>query len=133
MYRGYTANLARNSTVAGVEIATYDTVKTSLQARFGFADSMPLHLTSAAACGAVATIVASPLDTIKSRMMAGSYTGLLQCAADAVRTDGALSLYRGVVPMFVRLVGWNAVCFVTYEQLKAAVIQFTDDLDAARD
>ena len=74
------------------------------------------------ACGLAATMVGSPVDVLKSRMMAsrGSGRGLLDIVKSTAANEGIGGFYKGFAPNFFRMSGWNIVFFVTYEQIKAA-------------
>lgn len=120
LWRGVCPNIARNSIVNCAEVVTYDTVKTNLVKAFHLSDSPTTHCGSALVSGLVATLVASPVDVIKTRMMGGGGAagGLLKVTSDLLKDGGLRALYKGFVPSFVRIGGWNVVMFVTYEQAK---------------
>ena len=74
--------------------------------------------------GFCTTVVASPIDVIKTRYMnsaAGEYKGAIDCGIRTVIEEGAQALYKGFTPSFCRLVSWNIVMWLTYEQLKRQV------------
>jgi hypothetical protein len=80
---------------------------------------------SAMTCGLAATIVGSPIDVLKSRVMAnrGTGRGVLEIIRSTAKAEGLGGFYKGFAPNFVRMSGWNIVFFVTYEQLKAAALK----------
>jgi len=48
--------------------------------------------------GFIATVVASPVDVVKTRYMSatsGEFSGVLQCATSLVRELGVTALYKG--------------------------------------
>ena len=60
-------------------------------------DGIPCHLASAVVAGVTATFVASPVDVVKTRFMnapRGRYTGVLDCARQTARREGAAAFYR---------------------------------------
>ena len=57
----------RNSIVNVGETVVYDAVKDGLLSSGRLSDGVPLHLTSALVAGLSATLVASPVDVIKTR------------------------------------------------------------------
>jgi len=77
---------------------------------------------SAMACGLAATLVGSPIDVLKSRMMAnrGTGRGLVDIVKSTALHEGIGGFYKGFAPNFLRMSGWNIVFFVTYEKIKAA-------------
>jgi len=90
----------------------------------GLKDTVSTHLLSAAGAGLVAVCVGSPVDVIKSRIMAdktGKYTGVLNCATTTFKQDGIKAFYKGFLPNFARLASWNCCMFLTLEQMKKVV------------
>lgn len=110
---------------------------------------MPCHFTAAFAAGFCTTLVASPVDVVKTRYMnsvPGQYRGALNCALSMLVNEGPTSFYKGYeawaifhhmsdyfdiflyfcrfVPSYLRLGSWNIVMFVTYEQIQRAVMAF---------
>jgi len=76
--------------------------------------------------GFCATLCASPVDVIKTRYMnstAGKYSGAFDCAVKTVKLEGYSAFYKGFLPSFSRLVSWNIVMWITYEQVKRVVVQ----------
>ena len=60
-------------------------------------DGIPCHFASAVVAGVTATFVASPVDVVKTRFMnapRGRYHGVLDCARQTARKEGAGAFYR---------------------------------------
>ncbi|XP_036975691.1 mitochondrial uncoupling protein 2-like isoform X2 [Acanthopagrus latus] len=90
-------------------------------------DNMPCHFTAAFAAGFCTTIVASPVDVVKTRYMnsvPGQYSGAMNCAITMLLNEGTTAFYKGFMPAFLRLGSWNIVMFVSFEQIKRAVVRF---------
>ncbi|XP_075876494.1 dicarboxylate carrier UCP2-like isoform X2 [Nelusetta ayraudi] len=88
-------------------------------------DNLPCHFVSAFGAGLCTTVFASPVDVVKTRYMnaaIGQYSSVLNCAATMMTKEGPLAFYKGFMPSFLRLGSWNVVMFVTYEQLKRALM-----------
>ena len=82
--------------------------------------------------GFAATVCASPVDVIKTRYMnsaPGKYKGALDCAIKTFKKEGSGAFYKGFFPSFTRLVSWNVVMWLSYEQLKKIVVQHYHDSD----
>ncbi|XP_058401607.1 putative mitochondrial transporter UCP3 isoform X2 [Diceros bicornis minor] len=89
-------------------------------------DNFPCHFVSAFGAGFCATVVASPVDVVKTRYMnspPGQYHSPLDCMLKMVAHEGPTAFYKGFTPSFLRLGSWNVVMFVTYEQLKRALMK----------
>ena len=64
---GTLPNIARNVIINIGEIVVYDVTKDALISNGLFKDGIPCHFTSAVVAGFCATIIASPVDVIKTR------------------------------------------------------------------
>jgi len=125
LWRGSGPNISRNAIVNCTELVTYDFIKDTLINRAVMTDDLPCHLVSAFGAGLVTTVIASPVDVVKTRFMnsaVGQYSGVLNCAISMARREGPFAFYKGFMPSFLRLGSWNVVMFVTYEQLKRAMM-----------
>ncbi|NXE55224.1 UCP2 protein, partial [Casuarius casuarius] len=122
---GTAPNTARNAVVNCAELVTYDLVKEALLASHLMTDNLPCHFVAAFGAGFCATLVASPVDVVKTRYMnsvPGQYGSAGCCALVMLRREGPAAFYKGFTPSFLRLGSWNVVMFVTYEQLKRALM-----------
>jgi len=82
---------------------------------------------AALVCGVVTTVVSTPLDVVKTRIMSnpGRYRGPNDCLLQLVRSEGALSLWKGITPIYYRQAVWNGVFWVSLESLQRALGQET--------
>ena len=73
----------------------------------------------------LAAFVAAPFDLIKARAMAdaGATPVTIRSALRALRAEGGLplSLFRGVVPAYLRLGPHALICFPLFERLRNAM------------
>uniref|UniRef100_A0A8C4R400 Uncoupling protein 2 n=1 Tax=Eptatretus burgeri TaxID=7764 RepID=A0A8C4R400_EPTBU len=123
LWKGTGPNITRNAVVNCAELVTYDIIKDAILKYKLMTDNLPCHLTSAFGAGFCTTVIASPVDVVKTRYMnsaPGQYKNAVRCAYLMFRTEGPTAFYKGFVPSFLRLGSWNIVMFVTYEQLKRA-------------
>lgn len=131
LWKGCFPNIARNSIVNCSELVTYDIIKELILKYKLMTDNMPCHFTAAFAAGFCTTIVASPVDVVKTRYMnsvPGQYSGAINCAITMLLKEGPTAFYKGFMPSFLRLGSWNIVMFVSYEQIKRAVIRLKQSL-----
>merc|ERR1712025_21686 len=113
LYRGLAPNIVRN-----------DVVKESFIASRLLQDGVVCHFSSALVAGFTATLVASPVDVIKTRYMnssQGQYRNVIHCALRTAKQEGAMAFYKGFTASCMRIVSWNIVLWMTYEQLKKTV------------
>ncbi|GFY73431.1 mitochondrial uncoupling protein 2 [Trichonephila inaurata madagascariensis] len=121
LWKGTLPNVTRNAIVNAAELVCYDLIKEFILSRHLMSDNIPCHFTSAFAAGFCATVVASPVDVVKTRFMNshhGQYAGAVDCALKMFKEGGLTSFYKGFMPSFIRLGSWNICMFVTFEQLK---------------
>lgn len=61
-------------------------------------DNLPCHFTAAFGAGFCTTVVASPVDVVKTRFMnsgSGQYSSAINCALTMLRREGASAFYKG--------------------------------------
>ncbi|NXG69785.1 UCP3 protein, partial [Baryphthengus martii] len=125
LWRGTLPNIARNAIINCGELVTYDLIKDSLLRAQLMTDNVPCHFVAASVAGFCATVVASPVDVVKTRYMnasPGQYRNVLSCLLTLLTQDGLAGLYKGFIPSFLRLSSWNIVMFISYEQLQRAAV-----------
>ena len=111
----------RNSVINAAELASYDQYKEMVLRRGILSDGVPCHLVCACMAGLTATIVGSPVDVLKTRIMnatPGQYSNPLDCVYQTMKTEGPGAFYKGFTLNVIRLAGWNCVMFLTFEQVK---------------
>lgn len=121
LWKGLFPNMARNGIVNVAEIVCYDIIKDIILGYRLMDDNIPCHFTSAVAAGFCTTVIASPVDVMKTRFMnskQGQYKGAIDCTIKMFREGGVSAFYKGFVPNFYRFVSWNICMWISYEQLK---------------
>lgn len=130
LWKGAFANMARLSTVNASELVVYDMVKGFFLRNKLMADNFPLHFVSAFGAGFATTVVASPVDVVKTRYMnspPNTYKSAIHCAYMLLKHNGPLAYYKGFTPNFMRLGAWNIVMFMCFEQLKRLFGSFSSE------
>ncbi|XP_072849523.1 putative mitochondrial transporter UCP3 [Pogona vitticeps] len=125
LWKGTLPNITRNAIVNCGEMVTYDLIKETLLEYQLMTDNFPCHFVAAFGAGFCATVVASPVDVVKTRYMnsrQGQYKNALNCMLTMVVKEGPAAFYKGFMPSFLRLGSWNVVMFVSYEQLKRVMV-----------
>ena len=145
LYRGLAPSTLRGAFIAVGELATYDIAKSSLL-QMARSNSLPrlvypsspvveggsassqegegvlLHVAASLITGAVASVVAAPFDLIKTRAMraAGSGNSSIASVVRELAGEGGfpLTLFRGVLPAYLRLGPHALICFPLFEQLR---------------
>ncbi|XP_055077013.1 mitochondrial brown fat uncoupling protein 1 [Periophthalmus magnuspinnatus] len=121
LWKGTLPNITRNALVNCTELVTYDLIKEAILRHKLMSDNLPCHFVSAFGAGFVTTVIASPVDVVKTRYMnspPGQYKSAINCAWVMLTKEGPTAFYKGFVPSFLRLGSWNIVMFVSFEQIK---------------
>ncbi|XP_037546588.1 mitochondrial brown fat uncoupling protein 1 isoform X1 [Nematolebias whitei] len=125
LWKGMLPNITRNALVNCTELVTYDLIKEAILRHKLMSDNLPCHFVSAFGAGFVTTVVASPVDVVKTRYMnspLGQYKSAMNCAWTMMTKEGPTAFYKGFMPSFLRLGSWNVVMFVSFEQIKRAMM-----------
>lgn len=126
LYRGANALVIRGALLTAGQQLGYDGCKTVFKRNDWMEDGVPLHLTGSLMAAFFATTCSAPADLILTRYQAAPemgirYRGLLHCTRDIVQKEGAMVLFRGWVPFFVRLAPLYSVFLPLYEQCRKAL------------
>lgn len=95
---GCLPNMTRNGIVNIGEVVTYDIIKDHLIHNNIMSNGTPCHLVSAFAAGFCGTVLASPVDVVKTRFMnsmPSQYQGVLHCTTVLWRELGFAGFYKG--------------------------------------
>ncbi|RXM96927.1 Mitochondrial uncoupling protein 2 [Acipenser ruthenus] len=91
-------NITRNAIVNAAELVTYDIIKETILKYKLLTDNLPCHFLSAFGAGFCTTIVASPVDVVKTRYMnspLGQYKSAINCAWTMFTKEGPTAFYKG--------------------------------------
>ncbi|CAE8675948.1 unnamed protein product [Polarella glacialis] len=117
-YRGLVPNVQRAALVNLGELATYDQAKGMILESSSLQDGVAVHTLSALCSGFVASVCATPADVVKSRIMAGQASSIVDCVRDTVRNEGIAAMWKGFLPNWARLGPWQLTFWVSYEYLR---------------
>jgi hypothetical protein len=121
LYAGFTPNLLRNMVVGTAELVGYFQSKQMLTG-YGVPDGLPLHVGASLLAAASAAAFGSPMDVVATRVMQPDVvkSGISWPAytMQMVRNEGLFSFYKGFLPNWLRLAGFNVVLWVSFEQIK---------------
>lgn len=142
LWRGVWPNVQRAALVTAAQAGTYDEVKSMLN-KSGVrwltrqegqrTEPLLLHVCSALCAALASALATTPVDTVKTRVMAaqttdaralaeaGSGGGTLGALSRILHTEGLAGLYRGFWPTWARLTLHTVATFTAYEQLRSAV------------
>ncbi len=126
LWRGWAPTAQRAAVVGGAELGVYESAKEALVQRGGAAPgAVATHLAASLAAGAAASVLSSPLDVVRVRVMeqaagagGGRYAGAWECARALLQREGAGALLAGVPADFCRRGPHTVVSFLVLEQLR---------------
>ncbi|KAJ9582583.1 hypothetical protein L9F63_023071 [Diploptera punctata] len=109
------------------DLTGYDISKRFLLRFPIFSDNIITHALASLVAGLIAAILTTPFDTLKTRLMnqptdkAGRgilYKNTTDCILQSVRNEGLFSLYKGFLPLYLRLGPWAFVFWISYENIE---------------
>uniref|UniRef100_A0A1I7Z842 Mitochondrial uncoupling protein 4 n=1 Tax=Steinernema glaseri TaxID=37863 RepID=A0A1I7Z842_9BILA len=128
------ADLATAALLNMADLATYDRAKHWLLANTDMKDNAVTHGCSSACAGLAAATVSTPADVVKTRIMdqlrhkhdfshhkspgTPLYKGSIDCLMHIVRTEGFFALYRGFLPIYIRMAPWSLTFWISYEKIR---------------
>jgi solute carrier family 25 uncoupling protein 8/9 len=128
LWTGYGPNLARNCVVNATELVAYDSTKQFLLSTPYFEDNMFTHIGAGLGAGLAATLLGSPVDVVKTRVMSAKVAvSAPKMAIEMLKKEGPGAFYKGFIPNFTRIGSWNIVTWVTLEKLKALYLDMNSD------
>ncbi|XP_006012782.1 mitochondrial uncoupling protein 2 isoform X2 [Latimeria chalumnae] len=98
LWKGTPPNITRNAIVNCAELVTYDLIKETLLKHKLMTDNLPCHFVSAFGAGFCTTVVASPVDVVKTRYMNSTpsqYSSAFNCALVMLTKEGPTAFYKG--------------------------------------
>ena len=102
------------------ELSTYDNSKQYLKKNYDFNEGLLLHTSSSICSGFVSSLLCTPADVIKSRMMQQNtpYQNIINCLRSTIHNEGLSSFYKGFLPIWMRLGPWQIIFWTSYEKLR---------------
>ncbi|XP_038219711.1 mitoferrin isoform X1 [Zerene cesonia] len=121
-YRSYGTQVTMNVPFQAVHFVTYEWCQSLLNPTRGYEPRA--HLTAGACAGALAAAATTPLDVCKTLLntQERGAEGLAGAAALVLRTSGPRGFFKGVAARVLYQMPAAAICWLTYETLKHALI-----------
>jgi solute carrier family 25 S-adenosylmethionine transporter 26 len=135
LYSGVWGNLVGVAPASAVFMAVYEPVKQAVM-RSQPADRAFLGpLSAGVAAGLASSVIRVPTEVVKTRMQTGEFTHAFTALKTIVAREGARGIFAGYGSFLLRDLPFDAIEFVTYEQLKkgykSAVLKDERDLNSA--
>ncbi|KAG2438672.1 hypothetical protein HXX76_005219 [Chlamydomonas incerta] len=118
-WKGNGVNIIRIFPYSAAQLASNDTYK-RLLADEKHELSVPRRLLAGACAGMTATALTHPLDTVRLRLALPNhpYKGAIDAATIMIRTEGMISMYKGLVPTLIGIAPYAALNFASYDLIK---------------
>lgn len=109
----------RAAVATATQLAGYDVLKRELMKRTAMQDTVPTHITASCLAGFLSTLLCSPLDVLKARLMTRrSAESIPVMLTQIVKNEGARWMFRGLTPALISRAPSTTITLVTFEQLK---------------
>ncbi|XP_047306974.1 probable mitochondrial adenine nucleotide transporter BTL3 [Impatiens glandulifera] len=126
-WKGNFVNVLRTAPFKAVNFYAYDTYRKQLLKLSGNEQVTNLErFVAGAAAGITATMICIPLDTIRTKMVAPggeALGGVVGAFRHVIRTEGFISLYKGLLPSILSVAPSGAVFYGVYDILKSAYLR----------
>jgi len=124
LWRGAIPTMGRAMVVNAAQLASYSQAKQGLVSTGYFHDGIFLHFSASMISGLVTTAASMPVDIAKTRIQNQKYVNGVpeyRGAADVLRRivshEGALALWKGFTPYYMRLGPHTVLTFIFLEQM----------------
>ncbi|KAK9727312.1 hypothetical protein RND81_05G273100 [Saponaria officinalis] len=125
-YASYRTTVLMNAPFTAVHFATYEAAKKSAPLNGDDEETLIVHATAGAAAGALAALVTTPFDVVKTQLQCQGVCGCDRFTSGSIRhviktivkKDGYKGLLRGWVPRMLFHAPAAAICWSTYEAAK---------------
>lgn len=124
MWTGVVPSMQRAFVVNAAELASYDYIKGFFLHKALLEDGILCHFVSSMITGLIASVCASPVDVTKTRLMNQKhgkervFSGMIDCIIKTSKNEGILALYKGFIPLWMRIGPWCVAFFISYEQYR---------------
>jgi len=124
LWRGAIPTMGRAMVVNAAQLASYSQAKQGLVSTGYFHDGIFLHFSASMISGLVTTAASMPVDIAKTRIQnqkyvngVPEYRGAVDVLRRIVRHEGALALWKGFTPYYMRLGPHTVLTFIFLEQM----------------
>ncbi|XP_023714251.1 mitochondrial uncoupling protein 4 isoform X2 [Cryptotermes secundus] len=127
LWKGSIPNVQRAALVNLGDLTTYDTAKRFILTHTSLTDNHFTHILSSICAGLVAATMGTPADVVKTRIMnqptdsKGNglvYKSSVDCLMKTVQNEGLFALYKGFLPVWIRMAPWSLTFWLSFEQIR---------------
>jgi len=123
LFHGYKTACVRTAVGSSAQLTTYDSMKSTVINKGGFASSdVRVHFLASALSGVAITMAMNPFDVLITRCYNNpnmkDSTNVFSAFGDIIRTEGPKGLYKGATGLFLRMTPHTIFTFVFLEQIR---------------
>eukprot|EP00250_Pteridium_aquilinum_P011868 c20359_g1_i2 orf=295-1110(+) len=127
LYRGLVPTMQRAALINAAQAPSYDHAKHTLMNAGLVQEGVTCHLIASMVAGLMSAIAISPVDLIRTRIMQQAvhadgrgvlYSSTFDCFWKTLRSEGPRGLYKGFIPVWLRIGPHTIVTFFVFEQLR---------------
>ncbi|KAI5059219.1 hypothetical protein GOP47_0026044 [Adiantum capillus-veneris] len=127
LYRGLLPTMQRAALLNAAQAPSYDHAKHAILNAGIVGEGVTCHMIASMVAGLMSAIVISPVDLIRTRIMQQAvdakghgmlYSSTFDCFWKTLRSEGPHGLYKGFVPVWLRIGPHTIVTFFIFEQLR---------------
>ncbi|KAJ8916116.1 hypothetical protein NQ315_004483 [Exocentrus adspersus] len=128
LWKGSVPNVQRAALVNLGDLTTYDVAKRFIMRHTSLPDNHLLHVLASSCAGLVAASMGTPADVIKTRVMNQPfdekgrgllYSSSIDCLQKTVKLEGLGALYKGFLPIWMRMAPWSLTFWLSYEEISS--------------
>ncbi|XP_044253546.1 mitochondrial uncoupling protein 4 [Tribolium madens] len=126
LWKGSVPNVQRAALVNLGDLTTYDSAKRFIMRNTTLEDNHLVHCLASSMAGLVAALMGTPADVIKTRVMNQPmdehgkgllYKSSIDCLKKSVKNEGFGALYKGFLPIWLRMAPWSLTFWLSYEEV----------------
>lgn len=120
IWTGVWVGAARAALATATQLAGYDVIKRELMEKTSMTDTVPTHISASCLAGFMSTLICSPFDVFKARLMTAKQQthSIPVMLARTFKNEGAAWMFHGLTPALISRAPSTIITFVTFEQLK---------------
>jgi dicarboxylate transporter 10 len=120
IWTGVWLGAGRSAVATATQLAGYDVIKRELMKRTSMGDNIPTHITASCLAGFMSTLICSPLDVFKARVMVrkSSSQSMTFMLERIFKNEGMIWMFKGLTPALISRAPSTIITFVTLEQLR---------------
>jgi len=129
-YKGSLATISRDVPWNALSFLFHRQAKLLFERTKGRAPTVQENLALGGISGALAAVIMTPIDVVKTRLMTQTassglpqYSGVINTLKQILREEGGMALFKGVIPRVVFLAPLAGITFSVYEAVSKKLIE----------